>query len=389
MEKDYSVSECREDIQRCMRCGFCRLLCPSWEFTGWETGSPRGRMQVIKALLDGEVGVSDYVVDRIYQCALCGYCMWRCPAGVKTTEAIKTARAYLVDRGRCPDVVERISRNIEGNRSIYALPAEARADWRHYMGVEDIVKTRGVADVVYFVGCVPSLSSRSMDLAAATSLILDALELNWTIMGEEEWCCGNPLLLSGKTGPARELAAHNVQAIRGSGARAVVTSCAGCYRTLTQEYPRLVGNLGFDVYHISQILERALGSLKPKLENPLDMRVAYHDPCEMGRLLGVYEPPRAVLRSVPGLRLVELPKSRQLTRCCGGGGVLKATNPDMSLRLAVRKVEEARSLGAEALVSTCPACRMNIMDGIAESGGEFQMLDLTEVVARAMGLTVA
>lgn len=389
MEEAYSASEYREDIQRCMRCGFCRPLCPSWELIGWETGSPRGRMQVIKAILDGEVGVDDYVVDRIYQCALCGYCMWRCPAGVKTTDAIKAARAYLVDKGRYPDVVERISRNVERNHSIYELPAEARADWAHYLGVEDIVKMRRAADVVYFVGCVPALSSRSMGLAAATSMILDALGRNWTVMGEDEWCCGNPLLLSGKTDSAKALAVHNVQAVRKLGAKAVVTSCAGCYRTFAQEYPRLVGRLGFEVCHISQLLEGVLGSLRPKLKSRLDMTVAYHDPCEMGRLLGVYEPPRAVLSSIPGVKLVELPKNRQLTRCCGGGGILKATNPEMSLKLAVRKVEEAQGVGAEALVSTCPACRMNIMDGIAESGSEVQMLDLTEVVVRAMGLTIA
>ncbi len=386
-EPSYSLSDYREEVQRCMRCGFCRPLCPSWELIGWETGSPRGRMQMIKAMLDGKIVGDEFVMDRMFKCALCGYCLWRCPAGVKTTDAIKSARAQLVDRGLYPSAVTQIAMNLENNHNIYELEPSARAEWPQFTGVEDIVTIGGKADLIYFAGCVSSLSGRAMDIATSTALILDSFDVDWTFLGEDEWCCGNPLLLSGKTEYAKTLVEHNVEKIMEVGAKAVVTSCAGCYRTLIQDYPRLIGDIGFKVYHISDFIESQIGKLRPKLIHRMDMPIVYHDPCELGRLSGVYASPRAVLSSIPGIKLLELPKNRQTARCCGGGGVLKATNPNMALQLAMRKVGDAHAVGGGAIVSACPACKLNIMDGVAERGEEFQVLDLTELVVKSMGMT--
>jgi len=383
-----SLAEYREEVQRCMRCGFCRVLCPTWEFVGWESGTPRGRMQLVRGLLDGELEVNAYVADRVYKCALCGYCLWRCPAGVKTTETIRAARAHLVEVEAYPEALDRIDANVRGNHSLYDMAPGERADWVDYMDLRDLVRVGERAEVVYFPGCVASLSSRAMSVAAATSLILDHLGLDWTVLGGEEWCCGDPLLLSGKTGFAGETALHNLQAIRRLGARTLVTSCAGCYRAFNQEYPRLVGDPGLEVLHTSQLLERALREGRIGFAAGLDMTVTYHDPCELGRLGGVYEAPRAVLRAVPGARFMELARNRSLTRCCGGGGVLKATYPEIALRLGSRKLEEAHLVGAEAVVSTCPACKLNISDAASEENDPLQVLDLTEIVARAMNLRV-
>ena len=369
-----------------MRCGFCRALCPLWEFIGWETGSPRGRMQIIKALLEGRIEANDYVMDRIYKCTNCGYCLWRCPPGVNTVEAIMAARAYLVEKGHYPKVIDKVDAHIRENSSIYKLPKETRAEWIEYTGVEDVVKLKRKADLVYFVGCVTSLSGRVMDVAGAASLILDRLDRDWTILGNDEWCCGYPLILSGKREFVRSLAEHNVEMIRRVGAKTVVTTCPGCYRTLAYEYPHLVGDLRFEVYHASQLFRKMLGQVKARFKNDMNMVVTYHDPCDLGRLSEVYDAPRIVLSSIPGIKLAELPKNRSLTRCCGGGGMLKATNPDIALKLAVEKVEEAHAVGAEAIISACASCKQNIQDGIVKHEDTIQMLDLTEIVAKAMDL---
>ena len=384
------LGDYREDIQRCMRCGFCRTLCPTWEFVGWETGSPRGRMQLIKALLEGELDANPYLTDRIYKCALCGYCQWRCPPGVKTTDIIKAARAYFVDMNYYPLEMDKVIGCIEENRSIYNVPRKERAFWIELMDLQDLVPLKKEAEVVYFPGCVSSFSGRAMKIAAATSLILDHLRLDWTVLGEEEWCCGNPLTLSGKIRFARELAQHNVGAIRRLGAKVLLTSCAGCYRTFTEEYPKRVNDLGFSfkVQHTVQFLEEMLKHRSVELEVGAAETVAYHDPCELGRPLGIFAPPREVLKRIPDLRFKELPKSKSLTHCCGGGGLLKATNPEIASKLGLKKVEEAKSIGAQSLISACPSCLLNISEAIDRSNSPMRTMDITEAVAKAMGLKV-
>jgi len=344
-------------------------------------------MQVIKGLLNGEIKVNEYVMDKMYKCALCGYCLWRCPPGVKTTDAIKAARAYLVEHGSYPWVVDRVYENLSQGHSIYSMPDEARAEWVDYANLGDIVKTGKKAEVVYFPGCATSFTSRAMNIASMSSQILEGLNLEWTILGKDEWCCGNPLTLSGKMGLFEDIVKHNVKAIHSQGAKMVVTSCSGCYRTFLQEYPRVMGSLGFEVYHMTQLLEKMIDLGRISFSEKLDMRVTYHDPCELGRFMGVYEAPRKVLRTVPGVNLVELPHNRSITACCGGGGLLKATNPDIALKLGFKKLEEARNLNVETIVSSCPSCKLNILDAIAAHGDKVQMLDVTEIVGKALKLS--
>jgi len=380
-----SIVDFREDAQKCMRCGFCVALCPVEEYMGFESNSPRGRMQTIKALIDGEIKVNEYTMNRIYNCSLCGYCSWRCPPGVKTVDAIKAARAYFVDSRCYPEVVDTLDKFIKQNYHIYDLPKEARTEWIDYMDLKDVVKIKDKADIIYFVGCVSSLSGRAMGIAAATSQILEKLGLDWTILGEEERCCGTPLLLSGKIEFAKDLARHNVEAIRRRGAKTVITPCAGCFRVFTQDYPQLVGELGFEVYHTSQLLDKMLDQVKAAFKNEMKMTAVYHDPCEIGRLAGLYDPPRRVIKAIPGLNIVELAKSRELTVCCGGGGALKAVFPDIALKLALKKLDEAQSVGANMIVSGCPSCKVNISDATSEMENPVQALDISEIIAKAMG----
>jgi Fe-S oxidoreductase len=352
----------REDIQRCMRCGFCRALCPTWTEIGWETGSPRGRMLALKGILDGVLDPSPLTSERIFDCTLCGYCTWRCPPGVRTIDVIKSARAFLVEKDCYPRILDDIDSSLKNEHNVYGLSAEGRLDWVDYLDVRDIVPTSRNAEVLYFVGCVTSYSGRAMSLAAATSKILNKLGIDWTTLGNEEWCCGDPLLLAGRTDLAKELALHNIDMIHDTGAETMVTACPGCYRTFVDEYPELVGNLGFEVMHISQFFEKLMNEGKLDFEEKTSKTAVYHDPCELGRLSEVYEPPRKLLDHIPGIRLLELAKSRELTQCCGAGGALKITNPKLSLQLALKKLEECRSSGADIIISSCPTCKLNISE---------------------------
>jgi len=385
--KEYTMQEYYPDVHKCMRCGFCVNWCPGG-FTSWESYTPRGRMQTIRALIENKLQASPNISDAMYKCVQCAYCTWRCPAGVRCADAIKAARAYLVERKLNPEVTNSLENTVRENRNIYGLPEEARIEWIDYFNLKDSVKIGGKADIVYFAGCVASLFGRALSISAATSQILNKLKANWTYLGAKEYCCGNPLFQTGKLENAEELAKLNRKTIQETGAKTVLTACPGCYRVFVHEYPRLIGDLGFEVVHISQFLEKKIDEGKLNFTDRIEKTIAYHDPCELGRHIGVYEPPRKVLSSIPGIRLVEFAHNRNYAQCCGAGGVVKGTNPQWALELGKEKLDQAHEAGAEMVTSTCASCKLNILDSIAENEDTLEAMDLTELVARAMGIEI-
>ena len=383
----YDLESYSEDVQRCMRCGFCKSLCPTYEFVGWESGSPRGRMLLIKGLIDKELEVNEYVADKIYKCVLCGYCLWRCPPGVRTTDAIKACRKFLVDSGFYPRELDDLEEKIEKSHNLYGLPNDSRLKWLDLANLSNEVSVNRKAEVVYFPGCVTSLSSRGRKIAYSSSRILNKMGLNWTLIGEEEWCCGNPLLLAGKLDRLKDIIEHNVEAIRGLEAKVLVTSCAGCYRMFAQEYPKFVGDLGFKVYHISQLIEERL-DLKSFMVKD-GGKVTYHDPCDLGRTFKIFEEPRNIIKAIPGVEFVEMTRNRLQARCCGGGGGVQANDPDLAVQMAAERVRDALEVGAEVIVSGCAACKDNLRKGAKaipkQERGKIKVMDITEIVANAMG----
>jgi len=383
-EKPYTLEDYREDVQRCMCCGLCRNLCSTSDLTGWESGSPRGRMQLIKALLDEEIQANSYVATRIYSCALCGYCLWRCPSGVRTTDATKAARAALVEKGSYPESLDRLETDLIKNHNPLGLSDASRTDWVKLMDIQNLVPFKEQAEFVYFPGCVTAMTKTGMEIAAATTSILNAAQLDWTILGTDEWCCGSPLTLSGKVSYAKDFAVHNVEAVRHIKAGTLVTNCARCYRTFSQEYPRLMGDLGFQVIHITQLLDDLISNARLKLKGKLPLKVAYHDPCELGRHMKIYDPPRRVLKAIDGIELKEFPRNRNTAACCGGGGVLRYTDPESALKLGIKRLGEVSNLGVEAIVSACPTCKLNLSEAVSQAQLGLQVFDITEVVAKVL-----
>ncbi|MCJ7609648.1 (Fe-S)-binding protein [Candidatus Bathyarchaeota archaeon] len=382
------LSDYAEDVQKCMRCGFCRNLCPTFNSINWEAGSPRGRMQLAKAFLDGDIEFTDYMKERIYECALCGYCTWRCPAGVKTIDVVKAARAHMLENKASPQNVQALLGNLSKEHNLYGLSHTMRTDWLGYpwIGLKDKVElSRKGAQVLYFVGCICSYSGKKNMTGKATAQILSKTGADWTLLGNDEWCCGDPSMLSGDFGFALESARHNVGMAQDLGVKKVVTSCAGCYRMWKQEYPALLDeNPGIEVQHISQYITEALQSGKLKLSKELKTTLTYHDPCELGRLGEVFDEPRQILKAVPGVEFKEMAKNRYLSRCCGGGGDLKVAYPDMSMEVGTRRLKEAQDTGAKGIVSCCPACELQLSDVAQKNGVPMQVFNIAEIVARAM-----
>jgi Fe-S oxidoreductase len=216
--------------------------------------------------------------------------------------------------------------------------------------------------------------------------ILDRAGVDYATMGNEEHCCGYLAYLAGSD-KFEDMISGNLERFSKYAPRRIITTCAGCYKTFKELYPKH-SDFKVEVFHIVEYLDRLIASGKLKFQKPFDKKVIYHDPCDLGRHMNVYEPPRKILQAVPGLTLLEFKENRSLARCCGGGGGLKAFENDLSGDVAYARVSEAASLGAEIVVSACPSCKSSLQQAAArlrkEKKGRLKVVDITELVAEAL-----
>jgi heterodisulfide reductase subunit D len=213
--------------------------------------------------------------------------------------------------------------------------------------------------------------------------ILNELDMNWTLLGEDEWCCGNPLMLAGDEDGAKRYAEHNIDVLESRGVEKVITSCAGCYRVFKWEYPKLLKKkVNFEVVHSVEFLRDKIVSKELTIK-PSMQKMTYHDPCELSRLGGVIEAPREVMKHLT-TNYIELPENKLDVRCCGGGGLLQTVNNDLRTSIVQRRIDQAKSMGIEIITSACPSCKLAFLDGIRASGDDIEVLDILELAARQL-----
>jgi heterodisulfide reductase subunit D len=392
-----------QELLNCLQCGYCSPVCPTLAEVGWESRSPRGILYGLKrmaypTLLDRMLrrrapAVDEMWVRRLYQCTDCGRCARACHVDIDLPQVWADLRAWLVQND-VPQLREHMSMvsAIGGKRNYYGAPAGERADW---LGTGRLPQN---ADIVFFAGC--TMSYEQMALARATVKVLRASGANFTVLGNEEWCCGHPLLLTGEEGKFREVAAHNLAALEGTEAMQVVTGCPGCYMTLKKTYPAMGFRSKLQVLHSSELFASLLDRDRLRLaRSPFkerksgaggDPAVIYHDPCVLGRQCGVFEAPRKLLENLPGAKKsLEFDRSRADSVCCGGGGALRAIEEEMCVRIGQKRLSEAVEMRAGIVVSACPACRINLGDAARalkarDPGVRLEVRDLVELIARAI-----
>lgn len=383
----------KKGIYGCVRCGVCvhkygpwgdKKVCPIREHTvGFEPYSCRGRNQVAQGVLEGTIEVTPELARVAYTCLLCGNCRQACGCidldtfqmKIVQPHITKALRADLFTSGvELPEHVNMFGNAIEKTSNIFGAPKEERTDW-----ITDDIKLDKNAKTIYFPGCLSSY--REIEIAQATAKVLNILGIKFNILGTEEHCCGNPMLMMGNLFLARDLMRHNCELMKG---KKVIASCAGCYRTFIQEYPKLLGDeCTVDATHIVKVLAEQIDQGKVKFTKKIKKKVVYHDPCELGRDMEVYDEPRKILQAIPGLELVEFESNRVQTWCCGGGGGVKGLDFDLSVEIAGDKVKQAKAVGATMIVSACPSCKTNINDGIKAAKSDFKMIDIMELVLEA------
>jgi len=374
------------ELLACIYCGFCRLGCPTFSVTHRESRNARGRNALAFSFLNGTIEPSKDLAEAFYSCTTCQACTYFCPARVKVDEIVEGVRKKLYQAGLTPEPVLGIRDNILSTGNVYASAKADRIDIYPPALKEKARKgeLKAEADTLLFMGCVPSY----LDMKMVPSLIkpLDAAKVDYTTLATEEGCCGFPLFLMG-TDAFEPHAEKVIERIRSTGARELVTPCAGCYKTFKKIYPE-VGNLGLEVYHSVHYLLRLIQEGKITFKGELGKKVTYHDPCDLGRAFQIFEEPRDILKAIPGLDFVEMARNRLQARCCGGGGGVLANNPDMAVEIASERVRDALAVGAEIIVSGCAACKDNLRKGAKaipkQERGKIKVMDITEIVAKQM-----
>ncbi|GAB4313275.1 MAG: (Fe-S)-binding protein [Promethearchaeota archaeon] len=424
--------EVRDSAVRCLRCSMCKWIpqvqiksqkfagiCPSVDHFNFHTYSGGGKLLVARSMLAGRLDPKSLPPDEleeflkvVYGCTLCGGCDVACKYlnSLEPLEASQALREMAVEEGLGPlPAHQRFADNVARVHNPYGEPHEDRLAWLP----DDVELTPG-ARLVYFVGCTSSY--RRKEIAAATARVLKAAGVEFDALGGEEFCCGSPLLRVGHRERFLEVAKHNLEALKQRKVKTVVASCAGCYSAFKAEYPRLAGKYGFKILHTTEFFELLLRRGKLRLTNPVRARVTYHDPCHLGRgsepygkrkfrlrvkvrglvrvevppkplrrgERGVYDPPREVLRQIPGVELVEMERAREYAYCCGAGGGVKAAFPGFAEATGARRLEEAEATGAEVLASACPFCATNLSDAIASRGSSLRFADVSQLLERAL-----
>ena len=325
-------------------------------------------------------------------------------------ESINETRIKAVEEGHTNPALDKVIDRLRKQGTMVAGAQIRRGDWAEGLNLKDITKEK--VDVIYHVGCLTSYDQEMWKLARATVKLLKNAGINFGIAGQNETCCGGRAYQMGYKEDFLKQAKQNMKIVKKSGAKTLVTSCADGYHSFKVLYDKfdLKGNL--EVLHITEYLARLLkeGKLKPTRKVPI--KVTYHDPCHLGRLgepwihwkgkeikttrlfdpprefmrgnYGIYEPPREVLTSIPGLKLVEMDRIKEYAWCCGAGGGVNFSNPDYSRWTAQERIQEAESTGAEGLVTACPWCIKNFNEAVKAKGSTLKVYDVVELLEKAV-----
>jgi len=367
--------------QKCLTCDVCSGYCPvSPSYNNVETWSSKGRAVLTRGLSAGELQLSPKASDVLYSCSLCGLCFAPCFESTQVRKAILDTRHRIAQKKLTPDLFTATAKNIFEVGDPSGMPPSKRIAWAQQLQHKGAFPQK--ASVLYWAGCVAS--TRTPNTAKALSNILNRANVEFTYLGEREGCCGYVLFASGLWNEAKENASVLVERLSQTGAETLITTCAGCYYTFTKMYPEILGvELPCQVQHATQFVEQLIKE-KNLILHDLNLKITYHDPCSLGRHSNVYNSPRDVLNAVPKLNFVEMPLSRNRSRCCGAGGGLWSFNNTVAMNCATeRLVKDVVPLDVSALATACPTCHINLRNATARKSLGVRVYDIMEIVERA------
>jgi Fe-S oxidoreductase len=421
-----AIEDYRGDAEMCCRCSACKHIplqkvkgiehsysCPSISRFNFHSYSGSGRLLIAREMLKDGFEYTDKLLHVVYNCQMCGACDTSCKYAMDmdVLMPINEFRIRCVEKGHTDPALDKVIGGLRKQGTLVPGARGKRAAWAEGLGVKDATKEK--VDVYYHVGCQTSFNKDFQKLAQATVKILEKAGVSFGIGYENETCCGGRAFQMGYQEDFLNQARKNMAMLKKAGVKTLITGCADGYQAFKVLYDKynLRGNL--EVLHTSEYIARLIGQGKLKPRRKVDLNVTYHDPCYLGRLgepwvhwqgkkipgykyvfdppktyrrgtKGVYEPPREIIRSIPGVRLTEMDRIREYTWCCGAGGGVNESNPEFNMWTAKKRIEEAESTGAGAIVTTCPWCEKNFNEAIKETGSGLKVFDIVELVEKAI-----
>ena len=385
----------------CTRCGECTETCPTGgEAQDVEMVTPRGKILRLKELYKAQYGLRAHILGpkkisddelkefatRAYECTICGQCRTVCPSHLDTIEMWENMREFLVANDLGPLVAhEPIVKSIENYDNPWMQPRTQRSRWSRRLGEEGRIgdSLKDDHEVLYFVGCTAAYDPNIRPMAENTARVLTHAKVDFGTLGNEEGCCGSTMMRTGLSESAKAMVLRNIERFELASPSLIVTSCAGCYKTIRQDYPKY-GKLPAPIVHVTEFVLDLMNSGRVSPVGRVDRTVSFHDPCHLGRHAGLYEQPRSILQSIPGVKLVEMQRNREDARCCGAGGGVKTAFPDLATSISELRVADAESVGCEVLTTSCPFCYQSLKSAVSARGSGMEMVDLMEFLWRSV-----
>ena len=390
--QEYNIRQLLE-MGACTNCQACIDVCPAVSAASDGELSAVYRMKGLQELLKQRTGLFrklfrkktsskedlKHYSDTVFRCTLCGNCQEICPVGIHLKDLWLSLRQDMVHSKSYPKKINMIRDNLAEDHNVFAEDNEERAEWVEDMRDppdDNYIKDR--SDIVYFTGCTAAYFPLAQKIPMALAEIFDRSNVDFTLLGEAEWCCGFPMLGAGLGEMFQEFMEHNLKAVRDKQAKEVVFSCPSCYHMWREQYPR-----EFKISHATGFLLNLLKKGQIPIQE-LPLTVTYHDPCDLGRGSRIFEEPREIIRSIPGVEFVELPNTRENCQCCGGGGNLEMVDAKLSADISKRKIREVLDTGAQAVVTSCQQCVRTMTTYVRRNKVDLQVLDITQLVQKAL-----
>jgi Fe-S oxidoreductase len=421
-----ALEDYRSDMETCCRCSICKFIplervkgyqhsngCPSISKYNFHAYSGSGRLSMALSLLENRLEYSNNLSEIVYNCQMCGSCDVSCKYAMdmEVLEPINEMRIKCVEDGHTVPALDNVIGYLRKKGTMIPMGRQNREQWAEGVEVKDFTEQK--AKVIYHAGCRTCFDKEMWNVACATVTLLQKAGVDIGIAREQESCCGGRAYQMGYKEDFLKQAQHNIELFKNSGAEILVTGCADCYHAFKVLYDKFNMKGDLEVLHVVEYFDRLIkeGKLKPTRE--MLARVTYHDPCHLGRqgepyvhwvgerisgqmlrfdppkefrrgTYGVYEPPREVLKSIPGLKILEMDRTKEYAWCCGAGGGVRETNPEFAEWTALQRIEEAESTGAEAIVTACPGCERQFKDAIKENGSSLKVYDVVELLEKAI-----